>query len=254
MACSDKFESVKRQQFRRWFQPSRIILCGMPGPAESGLNVIKLCFTMYCSYKPPMLAMAVHNINASYELIQRTTEYVLTVPGVDMVTETLTCGLRSARDCDKMSLTGLETVQSEKIDVPGRSKALANVEMVKHVSVITGDHILVVGRVVNFRVKLKNKKCPTALIDWPQHQWLPTPRPTGNSSPCLRKALTAHYQSPKPLAPRRLFPRVPRRANLNPEEARAAFNHARREALPHGAKIRANPNIRRVLQEIGFVR
>lgn len=125
----------------------------MPGPVECGLNVITLCFTMYCSYKPPMLAMAVHNINASYQLIQKATEYVLAVPGTNMVNETLACGLRSARDCDKLHLTGLKTVPSEKIGVPGLAKALANVEMVKHTSVVTGDHILVVGRAVNFRVK-----------------------------------------------------------------------------------------------------
>lgn len=125
----------------------------MPGPTESGLNVITLCFTMYCSYKPPLLAMAIHNVNASYQLIQQTTEYVLAVPGTDMVDEALTCGVRSAHDCDKIRLMKLQTMPSGKISVPGLSKALANIELKKQTSVVTGDHILVVGRAVDFKVR-----------------------------------------------------------------------------------------------------
>jgi flavin reductase (DIM6/NTAB) family NADH-FMN oxidoreductase RutF len=149
----EDFIPVKRQQFRRWFQPSRIALCVLPEALGGGFNVITLCFTMYCSYKPPMLAMAIHNINRTYELIEKTSEYVLAVPGEDMVGEAVFCGTHSARDRDKILAMGIKFSPSQKIGVPGLAKAIANVEMVKHTTVITGDHALVVGRAVNFRVR-----------------------------------------------------------------------------------------------------
>lgn len=70
-----------------------------------------------------------------------------------MVAETLICGLQSARNSDKIKVANMECLPSEKIGVPGLAKAIANVEMVKQTAVLTGDHILVIGRAVNFRVR-----------------------------------------------------------------------------------------------------
>src|SRR5206468_3591431 len=49
------FTTLRRQQFRRYFQPSRVLLAVVPAPTKSGVNVITLCFNMYCSYKPSMM-------------------------------------------------------------------------------------------------------------------------------------------------------------------------------------------------------
>lgn len=100
-----------------------------------------------------MLAIAIHNINASYELMQRTSEYVLVVPGRSMAEDTMCCGIQSLREMDKPEELRLEYLPSEKIAVPGLQKAIANVEMVKQASIVTGDHVLVIGRAVNFRVR-----------------------------------------------------------------------------------------------------
>ena len=95
MKSHSSFVSVSRQQFRRYFQPSRILLAVIPVPGESRVNIITLCFSMYCSYKPPMLAIAIQKINCSYDLIQKAKEYVLCVPGPDLAHETLYCGVES---------------------------------------------------------------------------------------------------------------------------------------------------------------
>lgn len=154
------FVRQRRQQFRRYFQPSRILLCVMPAPNTSGLNIIPLCFCMHCSYKPPMLAIAIQDSNASYEFIERAREYVLAVPGTSMLNETVYCGTTSARNVDKVRELNLHLLPSEKISVPGVRNAIANIEMLKESSVEVGDHILVVGRAVNFRVNVNSKDLP----------------------------------------------------------------------------------------------
>jgi flavin reductase (DIM6/NTAB) family NADH-FMN oxidoreductase RutF len=165
MTASDNFVSMSRQQFRNYFQPSRILLGVIPAPTPSGINIITLCFAMHCSYKPPMLAVAVQNINASFDLIQKTNEYVLSVPGQGMINETTFCGLNSMKDVpDKATQLHLELIPSVRISVPGLAQAIANVEMVKEHSIMTGDHILVVGRAVNFRVNKQYKDLPLLSI------------------------------------------------------------------------------------------
>src|SRR5688572_12774674 len=102
------FSGVRRQQFRRYFQPSRIVLGVLPTTrSRSGVNVITLCFDMHCSYDPPMMAVAIQRGSVSYELIAEAKEMVLGVPGTSLVDETLFCGTQSLRDVDKIETLGL---------------------------------------------------------------------------------------------------------------------------------------------------
>jgi flavin reductase (DIM6/NTAB) family NADH-FMN oxidoreductase RutF len=158
------FLSLPRQKFRRFFQPSRIVLGVIPAVVDSGFNVLTLCFDMYCSYRPPMMAIAIQNINASYEQIQRATEYVLAVPGPSLVAETLFCGSVSSRDVDKIKKLKLDLCTSKVIAVPGLKRAIANIELVKKSSVQTGDHLVVFGEVVRFGVNIEINELPLLSI------------------------------------------------------------------------------------------
>lgn len=158
------FSPLRRQQFRAYFQPSRVLLGLVPAETESGVNIITLCFSMYCSYKPPMMAVAVHNRSATYDLIQRTNTYVLSVPGADLVDEAMYCGVESLKTVDKVKQLGLELLASVTIPVPGLARAIANVEMTKAATHKTGDHITVIGRVRRFGVNEEKRVQPLLSI------------------------------------------------------------------------------------------
>jgi flavin reductase (DIM6/NTAB) family NADH-FMN oxidoreductase RutF len=160
MNHSGDFTTLSRQQFRRYFQPSRLVLCLLPAPTLSGANVITVSFNMYCSYKPTMMAFAIQNINESWNLIQDADECVLSVPGESLARETLMSGFYSAREHDKISKLNLELCPSEKVRVPGLKRAIANIELKKLTSVETGDHSLIVGKVLRFAVNTKLKERP----------------------------------------------------------------------------------------------
>lgn len=160
MSNAPTFLPLRRQLFRRYFQPSRIVLGILPAPTPSGINVITLCFQMYCSYKPPMMAVAIQDVNKSYELARDLTEYVLAVPGPSLLEETLLCGTRSLRDMDKVATLKLDLMPSRSIAVPGLVKAIANVELVKETMVYTGDHVVIIGRVKKFGVNQEQKELP----------------------------------------------------------------------------------------------
>ena len=107
-----------------------------------------------------MMAVAVQNINASYELIQRADEFVLAVPGETLAAEVMECGLRSLREIDKAERLKLELIDSETVRVPGIRRAIANIELAKRLSVETGDHVLVVGEVLRFGVNSESTERP----------------------------------------------------------------------------------------------
>jgi flavin reductase (DIM6/NTAB) family NADH-FMN oxidoreductase RutF len=159
-----EFASLRRQQFRQYFQPSRIVLGILPAPTKSGVNVITLCFEMYCSYKPPMMAVAIQNLNASYDLLERCTDYVLAVPGPSLLKETVFCGTKSMTEVDKVEELSLKLSVSENIGVPGLAAAIANIELTKQTCIKTGDHLLCVGLVRKFGVNRQSRELPLLSI------------------------------------------------------------------------------------------
>jgi flavin reductase (DIM6/NTAB) family NADH-FMN oxidoreductase RutF len=163
------FETLRRQQFRRHFQPSRIMIALVPAPTLSGVNPITLCFLMHCSYKPPMIAFAIHDVNWSCELFRAASECVLAVPGESLAAETLECGVRSGREVDKVDALGLRLCGSREIGVPGLADCVANVETEVVQVIATGDHLTVVSRVRRYGVN-RHRHERTLLSVGPEHE------------------------------------------------------------------------------------
>ena len=119
---------------------------------------------MHCSYKPPMLAVAINDKSSTYELIQETDQYVLSVPGTSLVDASMFCGIESMRDVDKVRALSLELIEGETVSVPGLRAAIANVEMQKHSAVKTGDHLIVIGEAKRFAVNKDIDELPLLSI------------------------------------------------------------------------------------------
>jgi flavin reductase (DIM6/NTAB) family NADH-FMN oxidoreductase RutF len=155
-----EFTTVRRQQFRRYFQPSRVLLGIFPAPTKSGYNVITLCFSMYCSYRPPMLAVAINDQSCTHGLLDDAKEFVLSVPGPSLTDETMKCGVESMREVDKIAHLSLDLVASETVAVPGLVKAIANIELRKIAAIRTGDHTTLVGEATRFSVNTACTELP----------------------------------------------------------------------------------------------
>jgi flavin reductase (DIM6/NTAB) family NADH-FMN oxidoreductase RutF len=150
------FSAFSRNQFRQRFQPSRIVIGIFPDSCSSGVNLITLCFNMYCSYKPPMMSFAIFK-RARSNLLARQSRYcVLSVPGESLAAAALYCGINSGNHGDKLKNCGLSLVPSFKVPVPGIAEAIANIEMEIINRVETGDHLTVFARVLRFGVDQKN--------------------------------------------------------------------------------------------------
>ena len=154
------FTPQTRQQFRETFQPSRIVLGVFPDPSRPFPNLISLCFNMHCSYKPPMMAFAVWRHSYSFKLLETAAQAVLAVPGENLASEVVICGTRSGADCNKWAETKLTAINSEFVAVPSIRECVANVELSLVSRTDAGDHLLVVGEVLNFAVNTELLRRP----------------------------------------------------------------------------------------------
>ena len=64
-------------------------------------NIITLAWAMPTSITPPLVAISIAPKRHSHTLIEETKEFVVNIPTMKILTETLFCGRRSGRNYDK---------------------------------------------------------------------------------------------------------------------------------------------------------
>ncbi len=149
------FNNIDRNEIRKVFQPSRIVLAIVFDSQNNRYNILPLCFHMWCSYKPLLCAIAIHEKNYSSILFQEAVEFVLAIPGEGMVDEVMFCGTHSGKYINKATECKIEWSEAYKIKTPGINTAIVNIEIQIKEKSIAGDHQIILGEI---RAILQNKK------------------------------------------------------------------------------------------------
>ena len=111
-------------------------------------NIIPLAWAMPTSHSPPLVAISISPKRYSHTLIEKTEEFVINIPTVKIINETLHCGNTSGRDHDKFEETGLTPIPAKKVKTPIIKECLAHLECKLHNQFKTGDHTVFVGEIV----------------------------------------------------------------------------------------------------------
>jgi flavin reductase (DIM6/NTAB) family NADH-FMN oxidoreductase RutF len=121
-------------------------------------NPITLCWAMYASYDPLMMAIAVAKGHYSAKTIKQAKCFTIAYPASNMAKESLFYGSVSGRKCDKFALMPAKISKSKKINSCILDDAVANFECQLVKTVPTGDHFIFVGKVVCAHKNTKTKK------------------------------------------------------------------------------------------------
>jgi len=121
-------------------------------------NPITLGWTMIASYKPFLMAIAVHKGHYSVKCIRHSKCFTIVYPSVDMAKAALFFGEHSGRDTDKLAQFNTRTAPAKKIDSLLLTNAVANFECRLVKQIATGDHITFVGQIATAHINTKKKK------------------------------------------------------------------------------------------------
>jgi flavin reductase (DIM6/NTAB) family NADH-FMN oxidoreductase RutF len=99
-----------------------------------------------------MVAISIAPRRLSHRIIEETGEFVVNVPTMDIVKETLFCGRISGRKHDKFKEAPLTRLRAKKVCAPIIKECVAHLECKLRRKVKTGDHTLFIGEVVASRV------------------------------------------------------------------------------------------------------
>ena len=111
-------------------------------------NIITLAWCMPVSVEPPMLALSIRPTRHSYKMIKQTKEFVINVPTISIIKETLFCGRRSGKQHDKFKETSLTPSPAKMVKPPIIKECVAHLECKLHRKITAGDHTIVVGEIL----------------------------------------------------------------------------------------------------------
>ena len=120
--------------------------------AEGKPNIITLAWVGVVCSNPPILGIGVQPRRYSYKLIERSGEFAVNIPTMEILKETDFCGSFSGKDVDKFAETGLTPEPAEKIKPPIIRECPVNIECVVRSRLQLGIHHLFLGEVVSVHV------------------------------------------------------------------------------------------------------
>ena len=152
---------VNLSSFYRLLHPKLVVLVTCLNTMTGKPNIITLAWAMPISRHPPLLLIGMAPQRYSHELIAGPKEFVVNIPTMDIIKETLFCGRRTGRKHDKFAETGLTPMPAKMIRPPVIKECVAHLECKLHQQIAMGDYTLFVGEVltayVNERVFLNRK-------------------------------------------------------------------------------------------------
>ncbi len=120
--------------------------------AEGKPNIITIAWAGTINSEPPMVSISVRKERYSYELIKNKGEFIINIPNRKLAFVTDLCGVKSGRDNDKFSLTGLTAETASNVSVPLIKECPVNIECrVKHV-ISLGSHDMFISEIVAVNV------------------------------------------------------------------------------------------------------
>lgn len=139
---------VDLSAFNRLLHPKLVVLVTCINPLKDTVNIMTLAWTTPISRNPPLLLLGVAPERYSHELIAGPKEFVVNIPTMEILRETLFCGRRTGREHDKFKETGLTPLPAKTIRPPIIKECVAHLECRLHQQISMGDHTLFVGKVL----------------------------------------------------------------------------------------------------------
>lgn len=132
-------------------QPSRPILCTTKNEDGSD-HVAPFSWINPVSYKPPRVALALLNKPVkqhSLENIERTGEFVLNIPALNIADALVKCSYKAKFGENKFDRSGFKRLKSVLVDSPSISECKAHLECRLYLKFDVGDHTLLIADVVH---------------------------------------------------------------------------------------------------------
>ena len=138
---------IPREKATRFLSSGNVILVTTAYKDKS--NIIPLAWKTPLSHKPPLVGIAIAKTHFSGELIEKTEEFIINVPDLELLERIVFCGKTSGRDVDKFKETKLTPLKAERlIKTPVISECVGHLECRLRAIREFGDHKFFVAEII----------------------------------------------------------------------------------------------------------
>jgi flavin reductase (DIM6/NTAB) family NADH-FMN oxidoreductase RutF len=129
--------------------PAVLVTCG---DAEDNYNIITVAWTGTVCSDPAMTYISIRPERHSYEIINRTKEFVINIATEDLVKATDFCGVKSGRDINKFKEMRLTPEKASKVSAPLIKESPINIECKVTKVLELGTHHMFLAKVMAVNV------------------------------------------------------------------------------------------------------
>lgn len=115
-------------------------------------NIVTLAWVGTVNSEPPMLSISVRKSRHTHRLLEETGEFVVNLPGADIVKEVDMCGMVSGKDEDKFALCGFSRQPASRVKAPLIDRCPVNIECAVRNRLSLGSHDLYIGEIMAVHV------------------------------------------------------------------------------------------------------
>lgn len=126
-----------------------------PGPLtivttswRAGSNAAPIAWTMPLAMEPPLIGLAIHPHRHTADMIRFSEEFVINIPGPDLLKVAHFLGSQRGLDTKKLEAAGVDLLSGLRLDAPLIDGCLAWIECGLRDVIPIGDHTLFVGEAV----------------------------------------------------------------------------------------------------------
>lgn len=141
-------QHISSSKLYRLLYPRQVILISCMDPETGASNITPIAWATPLSAKPPLIGISIAPNRYSYELIEKSKEFAVNIPTVELQEKVVKCGSTSGRSANKFREFSLTPHPAAKIRAPLIGECIAHLECRLVDKIKTGDHVLLIGEVV----------------------------------------------------------------------------------------------------------
>lgn len=126
--------------------PAALVSCG---DYDGESNLLTVAWTGTICTNPPMLYISIRPERYSYDIIRRHMELTVNLSTAEMARVTDWCGVKSGRDFDKWTETGLTREKGVKVSCPAIAESPLSIECRVKQIMSLGSHDMFIADVLN---------------------------------------------------------------------------------------------------------
>lgn len=140
---------VQHMEAIQMLPPAPVVLVSVGDKEGKEKNIITVGMFNLFSLKPPIIGIAVMTSRQSYKFLEENDDFVINVPGKELLDAVIICGHRTGKNADKFVEAKLTAEPGKKVRSPKIKECLMNIECKKLESFEKGDHTWYLAKVVH---------------------------------------------------------------------------------------------------------